>query len=195
VSVAYIFINYASILFQHQYTLLPTMLKKSAVLEAKFEIAVKTLLKAPNLTVQEAMLVANFLTKDIENKSMQKIIARHIPGGKRAMAALLPPALLPPSIIDVPQCHSTQISKLTTLSGATEIAGHIQPPKCKQQMMTATASQQKQVEDLKQKRHKVDVHKEAVRLYTHEMEKPEEAYEFVAVDCWAGGLWQLQSRN
>jgi hypothetical protein len=41
--------------------------------------------------------------------------------------------------------------------------------------MTATALQQKRVEDLKQKRHKVDVHKEAVRLYTHEMEKPEGA--------------------
>jgi hypothetical protein len=51
---------------------------------------VKTLLKAPNLTVQEAMLVAKFSTKDTENKSMQKIIARRIPGGKRAMAALLP---------------------------------------------------------------------------------------------------------
>ena len=92
VSFAYIFIKYASILFQHQYTLLPNMSKKSAALEAKFEIAVKTLLKAPNLTVQKAMLVAKFSTKDIENKSMQKIIARRIPGGKRAMAALLPPA-------------------------------------------------------------------------------------------------------
>jgi hypothetical protein len=49
---------------------------------------------------------------------MQKIIARRIPGGKRAMAALLPPALLPPSIIDVPQCDSPQISNSTsTLSG------------------------------------------------------------------------------
>ena len=77
-SFAYIFVNYASILFQHQYTLLPNMSKKSAALEAKFEIAVKTLLKVPNLTVQEAMLVAKFSTKDIKNKSMQKIIARRI---------------------------------------------------------------------------------------------------------------------
>jgi hypothetical protein len=37
VSFAYIFVNYASILFQHQYTLLPNMSKKSAALEAKFE--------------------------------------------------------------------------------------------------------------------------------------------------------------
>lgn len=86
------------------------MSKKSAALEAKFKIAVKTLLKASNLTVQEAILVAKFSTKDIKNKSMQKIIARRIPGGKRAMAAVLPPALLHPSIVDVPQCHSPQIS-------------------------------------------------------------------------------------
>jgi hypothetical protein len=50
------------------------MSKKSAALEAKFDIAVKTLLKAPKLTVPEAVLVAKFLTKDIENKSMQQII-------------------------------------------------------------------------------------------------------------------------
>jgi hypothetical protein len=33
------------------------MSKKSAAFEAKFEIAVKILLKAPNLTVQEAMAI------------------------------------------------------------------------------------------------------------------------------------------
>ena len=73
VSFAYIFVNYASVLGQHQYTLLPSMSKKSAALEAKFEIAVKTLLKAPNLTVPEAMLVAKFLTKDIETKVCIKL--------------------------------------------------------------------------------------------------------------------------
>ncbi len=46
------------------------MSKKSAALEAKFEIAVKTLLKAPNLTVPEAMLVAKFSKNNIKNKSM-----------------------------------------------------------------------------------------------------------------------------
>ena len=73
------------------------MPKKSAALEAKFEIAVKTLLKAPNLTVPEAMLVAKFSKYDIENKSMQKVIVRRIPGGKRAMATSLRHALLPPN--------------------------------------------------------------------------------------------------
>ena len=45
------------------------MSQKSAALEAKFEIAVKTLMEAPNLTVLEAKLVAKLLLKDIENKN------------------------------------------------------------------------------------------------------------------------------
>ncbi len=132
------------------------MSKKSAALEAKFEIAVKTLLKAPMLTMPEAMLVAKFSAKDIANKSMQQNVARCIPGGKRAMAALLPHASLPPSIVDVTTCESPQISNLSTLTGgdgSTAIAGCIQPPKRKQQRMTASTLQQKRVEDLNQKRH------------------------------------------
>ncbi len=86
------------------------MSKKSAALEAKFEIAVKTLLKAPNLTVSEAMLAAKFSTKDIADKNMQRNVSRRISGGKRAMAAFLHPALLPLSIVDVPPlCLSPQI--------------------------------------------------------------------------------------
>jgi hypothetical protein len=95
------------------------MSKKSAALEAKFDIAVKTLLKAPQLTVLEAMLVATFLTKDIENKSMQQIISRRIPGGKRSMAASVPP------IIDITRCGSPQISSVTSGDGDKEIAGCI----------------------------------------------------------------------
>ena len=100
------------------------MSKKSAALEAKFEIAVKTILKAPNLTVPEAMLVAKFSTKDIETKSMHQIILRRILSGKRAMAASLPP-----SIVDVPPYHSPQVSNMSTLTGGgggdTAIAGRI----------------------------------------------------------------------
>ncbi len=65
---------------------------------------------------------------------------------------------------------------MTSGDGDKEIAGYIQPPKRKQQRMTASALQQKQVEDLKQKRHKVEVHKEVVQLYTQEKEKPEGAW-------------------
>ena len=48
------------------------MSKKRAALEAKFEVAVKTLLKAAALTVQKAMLVARLSVKDSDNNVMQK---------------------------------------------------------------------------------------------------------------------------
>jgi hypothetical protein len=111
------------------------MSKKSAALEAKFDIAVKTLLKAPKLTVPEAMLAAKFSTKDIENKSMQRIISRRILGSKRAMTASVPP------IVDITTCGSPQISSVTSGDGDKEIAGCIQPPERKQQKMTASALQ------------------------------------------------------
>ncbi len=53
------------------------MSKKSAALEAKFDIAVKTLLKVPKLTVPEAMLVAKLLTKDSEKKYAASYIKTH----------------------------------------------------------------------------------------------------------------------
>ncbi len=74
---------------------------------------------------------------------------RRIPGRKRAMAALLPPAMHPPSIVDIPTYHSPQILNLTTLTGGDEdtaIVGHIQPPKHKQQRMTKSILQQKIIE-------------------------------------------------
>jgi hypothetical protein len=83
------------------------------------------------------------------------------------MAALVPP------IVDITTCGSPQISSVTTSGdGDKEIAGCIQPPKHKQQRMTESALQQKLGEE---KRHKAEVHKVAVQLYTQEKEKPEGA--------------------
>ena len=48
----------------------------------------------------------------------------------------------------------------------------VQPPKRKKQRMTALALQKKHVEDSKHMKHKSVAHKEAVRLYLTEKEKP-----------------------
>ena len=52
------------------YTQLPNMSQNSAAHLARVEHAVKTLLKAPNLTVPEAMYLAKFLEEDIANESI-----------------------------------------------------------------------------------------------------------------------------
>ncbi len=86
-------------------------------------------------------------------------------------------ALLPPLIV---QCRSPPL--LTNLSATDDVtesianrttnitADNVPPPKRKKQRMTAWALQKKQVEDLKQKKHKFNTHKEAVYLYMKERE-------------------------
>ena len=145
------------------------MSKKSAVLDAKFKLAVKMLRKAPMLTVEKAMLVANFLMKDIKHKSTKRIVLRQIPGSKRAMVA---PALSPSIIDEACASQMSNLSTLTTGGNDEAIAGFIQSPMRKQQIMPASAWQQKRVGDLWLKRHKVTAHKEAMQLYTHEREIP-----------------------
>ena len=90
-------------------------------------------------------------------------------------------ALIPPGIV---QCGSPPL--LTNLSAtdedvtasaarhpATNVTADVVPPsKRKKQRMTALALQKKQVEDLKQMKHRSVAHKEAVRLYLKEKEKP-----------------------
>ncbi len=73
------------------------------------------------------------------------------------------------------------LTDLTATDNVTESTAHtatdvtadgVPPLKWKKQRTTALALQKKQVEDLKQKKHKSDAHKEAVRLYLKAREKP-----------------------
>ena len=65
------------------YTQLPDMSQNSAAHLARVEHAVKTLLKAHNLTVPEAMYLAKFLEEDIANESIRRRIRRRLPGGTK----------------------------------------------------------------------------------------------------------------
>ena len=65
------------------------------------------------------------------------------------------------------------VTESTACHPATNVtADVVPPPKWKKQRMTALALQKKQVEDLKQMKHKSVAHKEAVHLYLKEKEKP-----------------------
>ena len=70
------------------------MSQNSAAHLARVEHAVKTLLKAPNLTVPEAMYLAKFLEEDIANESIQRGIRRRLPGGtKKGLKAVCSPPM------------------------------------------------------------------------------------------------------
>jgi hypothetical protein len=119
------------------------------------------------LTVPEAMILAKFSQKDVADNSLRRLIARRLPGGTKGSIEW-----------DSSRTPST-LSQLTngddpTSAGVSmSIDCRILPPKRKQQRMTASGVQQKRVDDLKQKKHKSEAHKEAVRLYDQERGKPD----------------------
>ena len=89
--------------------------------------------------------------------------------------ALIPPSIVqcgsPPSLTDL--LATDDVTESTACHPATNVtADVVPPPKRKKQMMTALALQKKQVEDLKQMKHKSVAHKKAVHLYLKEKEKP-----------------------
>ena len=59
------------------------MPKKSAACEAKIEHCVKTLLRAPMLTVPEVMILARFSQKDVADESLRRLITRRLPSGTK----------------------------------------------------------------------------------------------------------------
>ena len=59
------------------------MNQNSAAYLAKVDYAVKTLLKAPGLTVPEAMKLADFSKKYIADKTVRQAIRRRLPGGTK----------------------------------------------------------------------------------------------------------------
>ena len=70
------------------------MSQNSAAHLARVEHAVKTLLKAPSLTVLEAMYLAKFSKNDIANESIQQGIRRRLPGGtKNGLKAVCSPPM------------------------------------------------------------------------------------------------------
>jgi len=136
------------------------MSKNSAAREAKIEHCVQTLLRAPMLTVPEGMILARFSQKDVADASLRRLITRRLPGGTKGSiewdSSRTHSTLSPLTAEDSPAAASAGVSM--------SVDDRIQHPKRKQQRMTASAVQQKRVDDLKQKKHKSDAHKEAVRL-------------------------------
>ena len=124
------------------------MSQNSAAYLAKADYAVKTLLKAPAISVLKSMKLADFSKSVIADKNVRQVIRRHLPGGtKKGLTATCDPPL---DIV----CDNQTISKMSPLT--VDVSSPVQspqrppkqPPKRKQQRMTASAAQLKRVKDL-----------------------------------------------
>ena len=148
------------------------MPKNDKAREKKVNVAVKALMRFPGMRVREAMHFAQFLKKEIDNV---RIVSR-----RQFTAA---EAAGPPKNV----CHDADASlDVSSLSEEADVAAAnattsivliideiIPPPKRIKQRMTACAMEKKRVKDRKQKKHRSDALKDAVRLYAQEKAKPD----------------------
>ncbi len=152
------------------------MMKNQSARANKGNHAVRFLLRNRNASVREAMLVAEFQKKQINDLSMRKAISRSF---VKALRALVPPTTIVQhegTSLDLsPLTADTVVASTTTAacSSTTDDAITVPLPKRKKQRTTASALEKKRVDDLKMKKHKAAAHKEAVRLYLQERAIPE----------------------
>ena len=150
------------------------MSKNSAAHQKKVEHAARKILKVPGLSIPDAMVLANFSKKDVANKTLRRAVHRAVKLRRdRALLGLRAP---PPTdgivIIEDPSPSLSDLSSLLTDESSAPLAPQFPKPKRKQIMPTASAIQQRRIDDLKAKRHKSSAHKAAVRLYDVEKQKP-----------------------
>ena len=151
------------------------MPKNDKAREKKVNVAVKALMRFPGMRVREAMHFARFSKKEIDNVNVRRIVSRR---QFRAAEAAGPPKNVR---------HDAEASlDVSSLSEEADVAAAnattsivliideiIPPPKRIKQRMTACAMEKKRVEDRKQKKHRSDAIKDAVRLYAQEKAKPD----------------------
>jgi hypothetical protein len=148
-------------------------MSKNSAHQKKVEHAVRKILKAPGLSIPDAMVLANFSKKDVANETLRRAVHRAVKlRQNRALLGLCAP---PPTdgivIIEDPSPSLLDLSSLTGESSA-PLAPQFPKPKLKQIRLTSSSVQQRRIDDLKAKRHKSDAHKAAVRLYDVEKQKP-----------------------
>jgi hypothetical protein len=147
------------------------MSKNIAAHQKKVEHAVQKILKAPGLSIPDAIVLDNFSKKDVANETLRRAVHRAVK--RRRDQALLGLCAPPPTAgIIIFEDPSPSLSDLSSLTGESSAPPAPQFPKPKRRQPTASAVQQRCVNDLKAKRHKSNEHKAAVRLYDIEKQKP-----------------------
>ena len=152
------------------------MPKKSATHQKKVDAAVRILDTTTGVNVPQAMILAGFLKQDITNQTVRRMTRCHL----KAKQTTTYQASHPPTISEEQTATNNLVllpltgredNKLTTTTTRV-LSGPTHPkPKRKQTRPTASAVQQRRIDNLAEKRHKSDVHKAAVRLYNAKKQK------------------------
>jgi hypothetical protein len=143
------------------------MLETSVCADKRIRAAVDLLLKAPMLTVAQAMRAVNCTDEESKNCTMQMQVRRALERKKGDTANNVNPFLTPPVGGDTPVAA---VSSLTSASsGGLEVLFH--QPKLKRIRRTASAMQQEWMNKLQKGNHFKDAMKRATLEYSVEMKK------------------------
>jgi hypothetical protein len=150
------------------------MPRKSLVHQAKVDRAISLLIRAPTLTVREAMLAAEFTKHEANTKYIQRKVARCLPGKTKGSIEDNSKDTQPLSNIDI-NSGCSESSPLTDPSGMMPIRNEnfspSPPRKLKKQRLTSQQLQDKREYNLDQKRPAIKAHKAATLLYNKERGK------------------------
>jgi len=142
--------------------------------QPKLARAASILIRAPTLTVREAMLAAEFSVSEASMKCLQRKVARRLP--LKTKGSLKHPLISSTISRKSTGSSSTEISSLTDDSGNRD-ENNIEnvppspPQKMKKQRLTTKQVQDKREHDLVMKTKAKKAHKEATILYDRERQK------------------------
>ncbi|KAL3771166.1 hypothetical protein ACHAWU_004789 [Discostella pseudostelligera] len=154
------------------------MSTKAVADQPKVARAASILIRAPTLTVREAMLAAEFSVAEASMKWLQRKVTRNLPHKtKRGLKHSLPASsILARKSTGSSSSSSSNISPLTDDSGIRDdnienVPPPSPPQKMKKQRLTAKQVQDKRENDLVMKTKAKKAHKEATILYDRERQK------------------------
>jgi hypothetical protein len=148
------------------------MSRVTIVDQPKVAVAASILIRAPMLTVREAMLAAEFSVSEASMKSLQRKVTRSLPHKtKRGLKhAALPTSSILSQKSTGGSSTMSDISPLTDISGIENVPPS-PPQKTKKQQLTTKQAQDKRAHDLVTKTKAKKAHKEATILYDRERHK------------------------
>jgi hypothetical protein len=145
------------------------MPKKSAAQQKKVESAVWTLETTTGVKVPQAMILAGFLKQDIAKETIRRMILRRFKAKQMTLCrdVTIRDIEVAANVSAISSLTGDDEHTTTTLTTTTMLTAAPAHPKPKRKQVRATASavQQRRIDDQALKKHKSDAHKAAVRLW------------------------------
>jgi predicted dinucleotide-utilizing enzyme len=143
------------------------MPKHVAKHDNRFDAAARYIKRCPNLTIPEAMKLADFSVQEAACRAKRMIVSRLL-NKMKGVSALSPPSVINVSTEGTPASSESNISDAT---GQSSLLSMLTTPKVKRIRLTTTAAQMQRAAVIKKKRTINEAFKRATTMYDREQKK------------------------